>query len=198
MAPVPPRLRINIAWLLLDLRLDELQTARTAAINALARNDGEMEAMVRRRLGLANDDPWPDGDPSDPDDPISNLYDDAAEHSARSQSAAVLTRKAFLIVLFHLWERHCTSAMKRKRYDHDEVVAWLKAIGKPVRDELKLRALELACHCAKHGAGNSSARLWNIRPDLFQGTQTVATASDRNLVISDETLDDFYNLVATI
>ncbi|OKO83550.1 hypothetical protein [Bradyrhizobium sp. NAS96.2] len=75
-------------------------------------------------------------------------------------------RQAFLISLYHLWERELLNMMPKKDYKDEDVFEFLKNKGFSP-DEANLAALRLAANVAKHSGGTSADQLYQLRPDLF-------------------------------
>ena len=175
MAPFPKSVQHAMRRWLFQHNLDDIDAAYRAAANAHTNRDVEIEEMVRQRLGLATEDPFPEWNDGDDEDPIGRLYDDAGEMEERATRGAHLVRKAFLIALFHHWERHCNSQMGKAAYINTEVEKWLESEG---RDGLynPLRQLQNAANCAKHGPGKACKLLFEDRPDLFPTARTGADA----------------------
>lgn len=109
-----------------------------------------------------------------------------------AEASMGVLRIAFLIALFHFWERHILNWTQMARYDHAEAMGWLKANG-GAPDEALLRRLELACHCAKHGPGASADRLFALAPDHFD--LDVRDDEDRTLRVGDAALDAYFAAV---
>jgi hypothetical protein len=185
MAPLPYALR---AWLFLHA-LDDIVAAYRAAAEAHSSRPKEIEVEVRRRLGILPDDPFPDRNDDDEQDSIGRLYDEAGELEGQADRGAHLVRKAFLIALFHHWERHCNAELKRKKYNHPS--AWLGRRGKSAFAKGILE-LERAANCAKHGPGRSCRDLFKTSPKLFPAVTTAAMANERSLVIDEPTLERFF------
>lgn len=172
--------------------LDDIEMAYEAAAKAHANRPNEIEADVRRHLGLAPDDPFPQRDDDDEDDPLHRLYDDAGAMQEHATRGAHLVRKAFLIALFHHWERYCNSILKREKYGHPK--RWLQQRGHPECVK-PIRELEAAANCAKHGPGNACRTLYRMRPDLFPRVTSDVEANENSLQIDEQTLKGFFSMV---
>jgi hypothetical protein len=185
-------LNLPIRRWLFQQALDDIVAAYRAAAKAHTNRPQEIEAEARRRLSIGPDDPWPDWDYSDEEDPIARLYDDAGEMEEQANRGAHLVRKAFLIALFHHWERHCNAELQQTKYSHPR--RWLESRGKGsyARDILEL---ERAANCAKHGPGHSCRDLFNTKPTLFPTLAEGQNASERALLIDEATLDRFFAVV---
>lgn len=95
-----------------------------------------------------------------------------------AEDAMWALNQAFLIALFHFWERCTIAWCGISRYEHGQVMAWLRENGGDP-DPDALRRLELACHCAKHGAGPSANKLYAIAPDHFSEADEIDSQSLR-------------------
>lgn len=188
MAPLPYAFR---AWLFLRA-LDDIIAAYRAAAKAHSGRSDEIEFEVRRRLGIGPTDPFPDRNDDDEDDPVGRLYDEAGELEEQADRGSHLVRKAFLIALFHHWERHCNAELKRPKYSLPK--SWL---GKRGKSEFAKGILELerAANCAKHGPGHSCRDLFRTTPSLFPKAKDETKANERTLIIDDATLDRFFEIV---
>lgn len=194
MAPIPPKALHAVRNYTLRISVEDIHHAYNAAIAGLQHRESEIEESVRRQLGLAPDAPFPDADPYDPDDPIGALYEDAGEQDSQAKRGAPLVRHAFLIALFHLWERHCNAQFKTKDYNSTQANTMLKAAGHESLC-LSITELQLAANCAKHGRGPSGGRLFRKRPDFFPHAKDAEQANERTLLISDETLQQFFQII---
>ena len=188
MAPLPYSWR---AWGFLRT-LDDIIAAYRAAAKAHQSRPDEIEVEVRRRLGIRPDDPFPDRNDEDEEDPVGRLYDEAVEMEEQAGRGAHLVRKAFLIALFHHWERHCNAVMKRPQYGHPK--AWLGERGKGAYAK-EIQQLERAANCAKHGPGHSCEDLFKTSPGLFPTVTSAVKASESALVIDEATLERFFETV---
>lgn len=138
---------------------------------------------MRRRLGIGPDDDFPPENPDDPYDPITRMYEEAGEMDAQARRGSHMVRKAFLIALFHLWERHRNGVS-------------LRQFGSSIKDALD--DLEGAANCAKHPPGRSAEKIYGRRPDLFPRAAKVEQAGERTLVITAETLNEFFEVIYTV
>ncbi|MEQ8448247.1 MAG: hypothetical protein RIB97_01035 [Nitratireductor sp.] len=188
MAPLPYAFR---AWLFLRA-LDDIVAAYRAAARAHVSRPEEIETEVRRRVGIGPEDQFPDRDDDDAEDPIGRLYDEAGELEEQAGRGAHLVRKAFLIALFHHWERHCNAELKWNKYSHPR--EWLSERGKSAYAK-EILELERAANCAKHGPGHSCENLYKMSCSLFPTVSTAAKASELNLVIEEPTLERFFTVV---
>lgn len=194
MAPLPDSLIRSMRNFQLRMDVEDLQSAYHSSLKGLVHREDEIEALARAELGIGPTDDWPDRNDDDPDDPIAELYDRSAELDAQAQRGAPMVRKAFLIALFHAWERHLNSRLKRGQYDHQVARKTISDDGHEAQWQ-SIRELQLAANCAKHGPGTSCSDLYAMRPDLFPRAQSAEKASEGTLAISDETLNVFFDAV---
>ncbi|RWX60445.1 hypothetical protein EN780_32000 [Mesorhizobium sp. M4B.F.Ca.ET.089.01.1.1] len=185
MTKLSPTISKAIKQWMFKVDLTDLDEAYAGALQGLQHREDEVETMVRRQLGLGPHDEFPEPNLDDPDDPIGQLYERAGEDSAQAQRGSHLVRKAFLIALFHLWERH-----KKPRIARES-----RAAADRSRLNALLDQLELAANCAKHPPGRSAKGIYEKRPDLFPRVATVKHASERTLVITPDVLNEFFEAV---
>ncbi|GAA4169453.1 hypothetical protein [Shinella granuli] len=197
MAKLPPNLIRAMRNLQLRMDVEDLQSAYRASLIGLVHRESEIEDMVRAQLGLGPDDPWPDGNEEDPEDPVSLLYARAGELDAQAKRGAPMVRIAFLIALFHAWERHCNARMKTGKYLTENVNVILRGEGHSAFCDA-LEHLQLAANCAKHGPGRSCSSLFDKRPDLFPNAKSAEKASETTLSVDEDTLMDFFNTVLSV
>lgn len=191
MVPLPPSTRSAIREWLYKFGLSEIETAYEAAMESVR----SRRAAIERRADLEaidGDGDFPIGGGLDDEDRQQELYQEASR-------AEELIRNAFMMALFHFFERQCVSAMKDgRRFDHERAMAWLELqVYSP--DRRQLRALELCVHCSKHGAGASCNRLFAQEPDFFR-TMTIAgkvlPPNDDRMRVPLERLNQFFEAVA--
>jgi len=177
------------------MTLDHIEAAYELAAKAHADVPGEIETTARHALGIGPDDPWPDRNEDDEGDPVDRVYDDIETASMDAWFGAAIVRKAFLISLFHAWERFNNAEMRRKEYAHPK--RWLVSRGHEdcVRTILEMQK---AANCAKHGPGNSCKELFRMRPDLFPGVPDEAKASEAKLRVDHELLTHFFEVVRKV
>ncbi|MFC3205168.1 hypothetical protein [Aquamicrobium soli] len=177
---------------LFKITLDHIEAAYRLASKAHVDIPNEIEKTGRRTIGIGPDDPWPDRNDEDPYDHVGRAYDDMEAASTEAWYGSAIVRKAFLISLFHAWERFINAERGVEDYVHPE--EWLISRG---HQECARPILELqkAANCAKHGPGNSCKALFRMRPDLFPGVTDANKASDARLEIGDELLTHFFEVV---
>ncbi|TGT50817.1 hypothetical protein [Mesorhizobium sp. M8A.F.Ca.ET.167.01.1.1] len=194
MAKLPPHFSDVISLAILDMEVDEVRHAYSAATNSLKNEKKTSEESIRRALRLGPNDPLPEPETDEEGDYLDDVYDRVAEQVAKAQNVLPFVRKAFVIALFYLWERHCNQRMSVGHYDHQKAMAWMAAKGLNLQSST-LSQLQLACNCAKHDRGRSCSDLWKLRPDFFNGVQSEDKASEPRLIITDETFDLFLRAV---
>jgi len=194
MSRIPPG--VIRAMLKFQLRMDveDLQNAYRSALSGLVHRENEIEAMVRGQLGIGPEDDWPEPSEGEDDDPISLLYDHAGELDAQAKRGAPMVRKAFLIALFHAWERHCNARLKRDYYGLSAARGMIMRDGHAT-EWTAIRELQLAANCAKHGPGDSGRDLYAVRPDFFPKAKSAEQANERTLVINEDAMDRYFAAV---
>ncbi len=111
---------------------------------------------------------------------------------AEADAAMAVVRQAFLVSLFHFWERQVLTWSGRERYDHAAAMSWLGSNG-GAPDAQLLRRLELACHVAKHGPGSSSQKLLALEPDHFRASDDAD--GECVLEITDDQVESYFHAV---
>jgi hypothetical protein len=172
--------------------LEDIMTAYRASSNALAVRPNEIEAEARKLLGIGFDEDFPDRDDEDVNDLVGQVYDQAGEMLQQANRGTHIVRKAFLIALFHHWERFCNRELKRDNYSHPR--GWLGQRGKSAYAK-EIQELERAANCAKHGPGRSCEALFKASPAFFPNVADAEKASELTLVIDEATLERFFDVV---
>lgn len=177
---------------LFKITLDHIESAYRLASHAHLELPTEIEKSARDAFGIGPDEPWPDRNDDDPYDHVRRTYDDIEAASTEAWYGAEIVRKAFLISLFHAWERFINAELGIQQYSHPK--RYLNSRG---REECERAILELqkAANCAKHGPGNSCKELFRMRPDLFPGVTEESKASEARLKIDDELLVHFFKII---
>ena len=105
-------------------------------------------------------------DPQGYSDHLAGLHEEA-------EVALRLIREAFVISLFHFWERQAKAwTHSGSNYHHDDVIKMLTQQGfTPEADQLRL--LQLVANVAKHSAGRSAQELYEVRENLFRDPRRV-------------------------
>lgn len=178
-------LRLAVFGLNFHKGLDRLE----AAYGAACARPSEMIVDARRRAERLTAD-WDlinDLDVEDQD----SLVDDA-DGLDMSMDAGIaslaLVREAFLISLFHYWERQMRDfggaavCDKDGCYRHDRAVGFCKRLGFRVLPE-ELAVLKYAAEVAKHSLGPSALKLLDLRPGCFVAGTTVGNVHYDRLMI---------------
>lgn len=197
MAPFPPAVRRAMLNFQLRMDVEDLRGAYRAALTGLQHRQSEIEIFVRDRLAIGPEDPWPDPDENDPDDPVTLLYEQAGEMDAQAERGALMVRRAFLIALFHLWERHSNNYLKREHYDHNVVRKYLIRYGHAKAVD-SIRRLQLAANCAKHSSGDSCLDLFKLYPSFFPRLTSGKPPNERALAIDGDDIEKFFDLVRSV
>lgn len=179
-----------------------VRTAYRASREGLRERARAAERITRESWGLGPNEEFP----SEPDENGWSLKGDfwvqVGEVEHESGSADEIIREAFIIGLFHLWERHANRWSGVDRYDEGKTLAELKAIGRQPNEE-KLRLLKLLAHCLKHGPSPNSSgacnQLHQGYPELFEieegGDGNLEQPSNKNLALSEEIIEELFSAV---
>jgi hypothetical protein len=197
--PEPTIIRNKLYGLIFDYGFEEISRAYQMSINVQINRKTDAEAVVRKRYRMKPDEPIPEVEYGEDGEPSNDFMEEVGELEQEADSTAQTIRAAFLIGLFHFWERHSNRWVGRQAYNRRKVVAWLRNQGCSPNDAL-LKDLELAANCAKHGPGKSANQLFARRPDLFQRPEVnhplvPFEPSDQSLKINSETLRVFFDAV---
>lgn len=149
-----------------EFGFEEISRAYRTTLKAHAEQESSIETIVRKRYGLTPEEAAPEVVYDEQGQPSSDFWAEVGEFKDEAESTTRIVRSAFLIALFHFWERHSNRWVRRETYHHDTVMTWLKDQGY-VPNEPLLKTLELAANCVKHGPGRSCTDLFARRPDLF-------------------------------
>ena len=99
-------------------------------------------------------------------------------------------RQAFLVALYHYWERSVVRWTKTK-YVANDAYAWLvKAGAHP--DEKGLEQLRNIVNCIKHDDGSG---LWKLRRELLPGVNTKKAAREVHLALTDDIVEEYFTTV---
>jgi hypothetical protein len=163
----PPQIRRTLYGMAFEFGLEEISRAYQSTMNAHAELAASAEAIVRKRYGLTAEQSVPEVEYADDGEPSHDFWEEVGQLENEAHSSIEIIRAAFLIGLFHFWEKHSIRWVDKPAYHHDAVMAWLKTQGY-APDADRLKELELAANCAKHGPGKSCNKLFACRPDLFR------------------------------
>lgn len=182
-----------------EFGFEEISRAYHTTLKAQAELETSAELTVRKRYKLAPKEAVPEVEYDEDGQPSFDFWEEVGELKDEAESATRIIRSAFLIALFHFWERHSNRWVRRKEYHHETVMAWLKAQGYEPNEAL-LKDLHLAANCAKHGPGASCKGLFDRCSDLFDqgkiGAFPAFEPNDKNLKINSVTLQAFFDAVS--
>lgn len=185
--------------MLFNFQFDDIQRAYQLSMASLTAAENGAEATVRKMYQLSPDEPFPEVE-YDPETGESSMDwgELVGEIAHEAASSRVLVQTAFVIALFHFWERETNAwqGLIGSTYKHSPTMRWIQLQGGTPSD-LKLRDLELAANCAKHGLGRSCIELYPRRPDLYGHTHVDLTYSPiyTDLVFTDQAIEDFFSAV---
>jgi hypothetical protein len=128
------------------------------------------------------------------------LWDEAdvlVHRSLQAEDALNTLRKAFVIVLYHHWERSVREWVKSKNGKHDALVTAAAAIGQPT-DPL-LDDLRLLVNTLKHDNERWAEPLHKKRADLFKPEFKITQTDPdwyNEIEVSGTALLDFFSAVS--
>lgn len=149
--------------------LDRLETA----YNAACARPMEMVAEAQRRAKQLTAD-WAQYDDMDFDEreSLTDYADGLDDGMSDGITSLSLVREAFIISLFHFWEKQIRDlggaavCDKEGRYHHDRAMGHCKTLGfRVVAKELAI--LKYAAEVAKYSFGPSAKKLLTQRPGCF-------------------------------
>lgn len=181
---------------------ETIKVAYRATQEGLSQRKLNSQAIVRERWRLPPGqepskeqahDGWSDHD---------QFWEDVGAVEWDSENAVESIREAFVIALFHFWERSANGWCVVNSYDEEKTFAELKAIGRQP-DEGRLRVLRLLANCLKHGPSSKPAgacnQLYSECPHLFLETPDTRSKqrppSNEHLQISNELVDELFQAV---
>jgi hypothetical protein len=114
------------------------------------------------------------------------------EQISNADETLRIVREAFLLSLYHYWEKQVRGWMKVKDYKQDKALPWLTAEGL-TPDKNNLDVLRMAANCIKH----NNQVLYKRYPKFFDASRIVGPTPDLHdaLRIDDEHLDVFFHAV---
>jgi hypothetical protein len=179
-----------------------VRTAYLSSREGLRERSKAAETITRKSWGLEPGEELP----SEPDENGWSLKDDfwaqVGEVEHESGAADEIIREAFIIGLFHLWERHANRWCTTNNYVENEAFAQLELIGRqPKKDALVM--LRLLANCLKHGRSlkpnGACNQLCLNHPYLFKldegGAGTQDVPSSENLSITEQLVEDMFQAV---
>lgn len=192
------------------LFVDRIKRLRSAYRSACAPFDDELkqlehDADVFQRRVDEGTVQWPE---FDEETGLSRDYgEEFAERRQDAEDVLLLVRKAFVVAIYHLWERGAQRwvLQKNKRPRHKELVAVLTEAA-IVIDEARLNELGVLANCLKHNS-DDARKLYGRRRDLFtedfdpdailSGTgkppRTIGWAE--HVVLTDESIESYLQTI---
>jgi len=152
---------------LFDDRIGRLRSAFRAACAPFSDELDEVqrEADAHQRRVEEGTARWTD---YDEETGIGRDYgEEFGERRQEAEEALLLVRKAFVIAIYHLWERGARrwAPQKKKKPNHSDLVAALTDAA-IVIDKAGLEELRLLVNCLKHNS-DDARKLYGLRRDLF-------------------------------
>lgn len=193
------RTRGALHAMLFRFSLEELSNAYRTSMMVFEQRAASAEEVVRQQWGLSPDEPAPEVDYDEDGAPAFDFGEAVGEIEAEARSSQALVRTAFVVALFHFWERQANAwqAIPGEKYNHAATMAWLHRSGIQPRTE-DLLTLQHVANCAKHGPGKSCDALAARCLDLFDLNRhgIVETPSDHNLLVTAKLVDAFFEAVS--
>ena len=133
----------------------------------------------------------------------SHIYDDDglsmysetqyAIHRLESiQSSIDMSRQAYMLILYHHWEKHCVTWMKSHHYNQDNAFDWAANNSVPF-DRYSIDLLRNVNNYTKH----NRKVLFDIHPELFVFNRySDGTIGDSRLVLTAEFVDEMFAAIA--
>lgn len=186
----------NMDAVVFHFGLEEVGVAYRASRDGLRREKRSAEATMRERCGLASDDPIEEGEAGECGlNFAEGFWEQVGDLEREAEIAETVIRGAFIIALFHFWERQTNRWLQRKRYEATPTIAFLQAHGR-TPDAAQLELLHHLANCLKHGPGTSCDLLQAMAPQLFDPAPTPASpASDEDLRIDDALVEGFLKTI---
>jgi len=190
---------------------DRVSRARTAFYSACQPFYDEItaareQAKAFQQLVDAGEAQW---DETDEERGITYSYGEVfSERTSDSNDALLVLRKAFVIVIYHYWERGALRwvSHSKKRHNHGDLVEALQSNGVSL-DVEGLNQLNMLVNCLKHNSRKSGPDLYRARHDLFEpgidpsathpGTGKLFRNLDwaENIVLIDDNMEQFFTTV---
>lgn len=175
-----------------------LQTAYRATKEGLRHRASASESIARNLWGLGPNDEMP----CEPDENGWSLKEDfwsvVGDIERESETAEEHVREAFVIALFHLWERQANRWCGTNQYDEQKAFHQLRAIKREPWED-RLRGLRLVANCLKHGRSTSPKgacnQLFAECPQLFLSNAAAGPPSNEYLLLTDEVVDGMFEAV---
>lgn len=129
-----------------------------------------------------------------------NAGHDYGEHLGEllyeEEQVLALLRQAFVISLHHFVEQQIGPQLPKKHYKQNLAIEWLEKFGWQSKEK-ELNELRLTANCLKHSNDNPGKQLYDLRPDLFDGSKIKMgfEPGHHSLALTDEHLDYFFAAV---
>lgn len=190
-----------------DRRIRQMRAAFRAACAPFHQELEEIEQEaddIQRRVDAGNAQ-WED---YDEETGAGRHYgEEFGERRHEAEEALLLVRKAFVIVIYHLWERGAQRWIPavRKKPNHSHLVAALTEAS-IVIDKAGLEELRLLINCLKHNS-EDARKLYALRRDLFAadfdpddihpatGKPLVNIDWAEKVVLTDDNVEDYLRAV---
>ena len=187
----------DLARILFRSGLDRVENAYRATIEPVEDVKSRADSIARQAFGLSLGEIPPEvsieEDGSFSPDFSDSVY--TVEYEAEETSS--LIREAFLITLFHFWEKQSNLwlGVRGTTYNHLCTMAWLKSQNY-LPNELEIRKLQFAANCVKHGPGKACHTLYGLDQSFFARPAVSSMGSSRNFVQTTiPMMDSFFEVV---
>lgn len=186
------KMKFNALGFLFQSGLKDIRRGYIVSTSAFApqlADISDRENQLHARQMMGTEPPVEDGDISEAE---------FLEHERETIGDALKhIREAFLMALYHYWEREVAVWM-RKPYEADTAYQFLRSEGLQADTKL-LEELRQIMRCLKHDKG---AALWELRPDYFPSVRVAQGEKPTNreagyleLRLPDDAFDTYYAAV---
>ncbi len=174
---------LPLARLLFKSGLDRLEGTYRLSIELPEDTKRKADETARQAFGLKPGQTPPEVYTQEDGLPSPDFGDELYTIEYEAEATSSLVREAFLISLFHFWERQSNLwlGVRGATYNHQSTIGWLQTHGYTL-DEPTIRRLELAANCAKHGPGRACDTLYALDPTFFAPPAIQSMGSSRNFV----------------
>lgn len=189
-----PELPLGLHGFLFEEGLKRLEDAYMATVEALAHQKQRATEGVQKTYDPPGE--FSPGEVFTEEQLLSGDYhDEVSMLDEEFEETSRLIRDAFVITLFHFWERQAARWVYNPRgsYVHADIMAWLERNGfKPDTDAMQ--RLQRAANCLKHGPGDACRALHGTDPTLFEPPMLDKTPNSR-MRITAEVLHEMFAVV---
>ena len=188
---------LPLARLLFENGLGRLENAYKASIEQPEDTKRKADEIARKAFGLKPGQTPPQVYTQEDGSPSPDFGDELYTIEYEAEETSSLIREAFLIALFHFWERQSNLwlGVRGATYNHQSTMGWLQNHGY-TPDEPTIRRLELAANCTKHGPGKSCDALYALDSTFFAPPAVQSMGSSRNFVQTTiPMMDKLFNAV---